>query len=333
MPPKQSIPPLRKPDWLKRRLPVGPAYEQVRGLLERNRLHTVCQEAHCPNIWECFCSGTATFLIMGPHCTRACRFCAVGHDRPSPIDPREPVHVAEAVAEMGLTYIVVTSVTRDDLSDGGAGVFAETIQTIRRQVPHAAVEVLIPDLMGDKDALRVVMKAGPAVLNHNLETIPRFYSRVRPGADYRRSLDILRWSLEEGRSIPAKSGLMMGLGESDSEVEETLRDLIDAGCSILTLGQYLQPSRDHLPVERYVHPREFEQWGERALEMGFRAVASGPFVRSSYQAEQLWRQAQGAKSGQPGARGKAEKSRSQPFAAKVSSSHQSPASSIQFMVF
>jgi lipoic acid synthetase len=284
-----------KPGWLKRRLPAGPAYEQVRGLLERSLLHTVCQEAHCPNIWECFSRNTATFLIMGPDCTRACRFCAVGHGRPAPIDPREPVRVAEAVKEMGLTYIVVTSVTRDDLPDGGAGIFAKTILEIRKRVAQAAVEVLIPDFQGDRDALRMVMHARPAVLNHNLETILRLYPRVRPVAVYGRSRDILRWAGEEAPSIPTKSGLMLGLGESDREVEETLGDLLDAGCQILTLGQYLQPSKGHLPVERYVHPEEFERWGEKALDMGFRAVASGPFVRSSYKAEELWRKASGVR--------------------------------------
>ncbi len=291
--PKNPNPTSRKPDWLRRRLPTGPAYEQVRGLLERSRLHTVCQEAHCPNIWECFSRGAATFLIMGPRCTRACRFCAVGHGRPASIDPHEPVHVAEAVLEMGLAYIVVTSVTRDDLTDGGAGVFAETILEIRKRVAHAAVEVLVPDFQGDRNALRMVMDARPAVLNHNIETIPHRYPRVRPGADYGRSLDILRWAGEEDPSIPTKSGLMLGLGESGKEVEGTFTDLLDAGCQILTLGQYLQPSKAHLPVERYVHPNEFDHWREKALDMGFRAVASGPFVRSSYQAEDLWRKALG----------------------------------------
>jgi lipoyl synthase len=292
-----ATPLIRKPDWLKRRLPAGPAYEQVRGLLERSRLHTVCQEAHCPNIWECFSRGTATFLIMGPNCTRACRFCAVGHGWPAPVDPHEPIHVAEAVLEMGLTYIVVTSVTRDDLPDGGGGVFAETIREIQQRVARAAVEVLIPDFQGNRDALRVVMNARPAVLNHNIETIPRLYPRVRPGADYGRSLDILRWAREEDASIPTKSGLMLGLGESSREVEETFEDLLDAECQILTLGQYLQPSKDHLPVERYVEPEEFDLWREKALDMGFRAVASGPFVRSSYQAEDLWRTAGGGTAG------------------------------------
>lgn len=283
---------LRKPAWLRRRLPAGPAYEKVRDLINSNRLHTVCQEAHCPNIWECFSKGTSTFLIMGPQCTRACRFCAVGHDRPAPPDPHEPVRVAETVKRMGLIYVVLTSVTRDDLPDGGAGVFAETIRQIRRRVAHAAVEVLVPDFQGDREALRDVLDARPAVLNHNLETVSRLYRRVRPGADYGRSLDILRWAAHENPSIPVKSGIMLGLGESDSEIEEALKDLLDAGCTILTLGQYLQPSREHLPVERYVHPEEFDRWREKAIDMGFRAAASGPFVRSSYQAENLWRQAQ-----------------------------------------
>ncbi|MBW1780606.1 MAG: lipoyl synthase [Deltaproteobacteria bacterium] len=278
----------RKPDWLKRRLGAGPAYEKVRNLVNSSHLHTVCQEAHCPNIWECFSRGTSTFLIMGPHCTRACRFCAVSHGRPAPTDRAEPLRVAEAVKQMGLTYIVLTSVTRDDLPDGGAGVFAQTITEIRKSVANAAVEVLIPDFQGDRDALRVVMDVGPAVLNHNLETVPRLYPRVRPNAVYGRSLDILKWAREADPSIPTKSGLMLGLGESDGEVEETLKDLLDAGCSILTLGQYLQPSRQHLPVERYVHPDEFDRWRDKALEMGFRAAASGPFVRSSYQAEALY---------------------------------------------
>jgi len=281
----------RKPDWLRRKLPAGPAYEKIRGLLCGNRLHTVCQEAHCPNIWECFSKGTSTFLLMGPNCTRACRFCAVGHGPLDGPDPREPPRVAETVQQMGLAYIVLTSVTRDDLPDGGAGIFAETIRQIRRRVAQARVEVLIPDFQGSRDALRVVMDAGPAVLNHNLETVPRLYTRVRPGADYGRSLDILRWAAQENPSIPTKSGLMLGLGELDREVTEALRDLLNAGCTILTLGQYLQPSREHLPVERYVHPEEFERWRKKAMDMGFRAAASGPFVRSSYQAEGLWRKA------------------------------------------
>jgi lipoic acid synthetase len=278
----------RKPDWLRRRLGTGPAYEKVRDLVNSSRLHTVCQEANCPNIWECFSRGTSTFLIMGPNCTRACRFCAVGHGPIHPPDPHEPVRVAKAVASLGLKYVVITSVTRDDLPDGGARVFAETIREIQKRVAGAAVEVLVPDFQGDRDALRVVMDARPAVLNHNLETVPRLYPVVRPEAEYHRSLDILRWAREQDSRIPTKSGLMLGLGESDKEVEETLRDLLDAGCSILTLGQYLQPSKEHLPVERYIHPEEFDNWRKRALDMGFSEAASGPFVRSSYHAEALY---------------------------------------------
>ena len=278
----------RKPDWLRRRLGTGPAYEKVRDLVNSSRLHTVCQEANCPNIWECFSRGTSTFLIMGPNCTRACRFCAVGHGPIHPPDPHEPVRVAKAVARLGLKYVVITSVTRDDLPDGGARVFAETIREIQKRVAGAAVEVLIPDFQGDRDALRVVMDARPAVLNHNLETVPRLYPVVRPEAEYHRSLEILRWAREQDSRIPTKSGLMLGLGESDKEVEETLRDLLDAGCSILTLGQYLQPSKEHLPVERYIHPEEFDNWRKRALDMGFSEAASGPFVRSSYHAEALY---------------------------------------------
>ena len=278
----------RKPDWLRRRLGTGPAYEKVRDLVNSSRLHTVCQEANCPNIWECFSRGTSTFLIMGPNCTRACRFCAVGHGPIHPPDPHEPVRVADAVARLGLKYVVITSVTRDDLPDGGARVFAETIREIQKRVAGAAVEVLIPDFQGDRDALRVVMDARPAVLNHNLETVPCLYPVVRPEAEYHRSLDILRWAREQDPRIPTKSGLMLGLGESDKEVEETLRDLLDAGCSILTLGQYLQPSKEHLPVERYIHPEEFDNWRKRALDMGFSEAASGPFVRSSYHAEALY---------------------------------------------
>ena len=285
---------LRKPAWLKRRLPTGAAYEQVRALLKKSGLHTVCQEALCPNIWECFSRGTATFLIMGPNCTRACRFCAVGHGDPAPLDPLEPVHVAETVQAMGLTYVVITSVTRDDLPDGGAAVFARTIQEIRDHVARARVEVLIPDFQGNREALNTVMHARPAILNHNVETVPRLYPRVRPGADYLRSLEILRWAMVEHPSIPTKSGLMLGLGESKPEVEKIFHDLLNAGCQVLTLGQYLQPSTGQVPVERYVPPEEFDKWRDKALDMGFRAVASGPFVRSSYRAEALCAKARGA---------------------------------------
>ncbi|MFZ0132732.1 MAG: lipoyl synthase, partial [Desulfobacterales bacterium] len=258
-------------------------------------LHTVCQEAKCPNIWECFSSRTATFLILGDRCTRNCRFCAVAHLPVEPPDAGEPERVAEAVAKMGLGYVVVTSVTRDDLPDGGAGHFAATIRAIRRRVPRAGIEVLIPDFQGNAAALRSVLDARPHVLNHNIETVPRLYAEVRPGAVYSRSLALLGQARRHDASVATKSGLMLGLGETDTEIRQTLRDLLDVGCRLLTLGQYLQPSRDHLPVARYVPPAEFDQWKQSALQMGFNEVASGPFVRSSYHAQELFSTASGGK--------------------------------------
>ena len=279
-----------KPRWLKRRLPTGPEYERVRALLKKSRLHTVCQEAKCPNIWECFSQRTSTFLILGPYCTRNCRFCAVAHGPPVSPDPGEPARVADAAQSMGLSYVVITSVTRDDLPDGGAGHFAETIKEIRKIMPDTFVEVLIPDFQGSRDALQAVVKAHPNVLNHNLETVPRLYASVRPGAIYHRSLDLLKQSKQIDLTIPTKSGLMLGLGEASGEIEKTLKDLLDSGCSLLTLGQYLQPTREHLPVERYIPPEEFDYWKEIALEMGFSGVASGSFVRSSYHAKELYQE-------------------------------------------
>ena len=254
--------------------------------MKKGGLHTVCQEAKCPNMWECFSQETATFLIMGPRCTRDCRFCAVEHGPLGPPDPEEPVRVAEAAHNMGLRYVVVTSVTRDDLPDGGAHFFAETIREIRKRKPDTLVEVLIPDFQGDQAALRTVLEARPDVLNHNLETVPRLYPLVRPQADYRRSLECLRQAGQYDPAIPTKSGLMLGLGESSKEVEKTLQDLVEVGCRMLTLGQYLQPSREHLPVRQFVHPERFEIWRDTALGMGFSQVASGPFVRSSYHAQE-----------------------------------------------
>jgi lipoyl synthase len=275
----------RKPDWLKRRLPTGEAFNQVRELLEAGKLHTVCQEAKCPNIWECYSHRTATFLILGERCTRNCRFCSVSPGLPEPLDPDEPGRVAEAVEHMDLKYVVVTSVTRDDLLDGGAAHFAATIGEIRRRVPEAEIEVLIPDFQGNRAALETVLRARPDVLNHNIETVPRLYSRVRPQADYRRSLKLLRRAEEFASLIPTKSGLMLGLGERPDEIRLTLKDLRGAGCRILTLGQYLQPSPEHLPVETYVPPEDFENWRKAALDLGFSEVASAPFVRSSYHAQ------------------------------------------------
>ena len=285
---QETKPRQRKPHWLKRRLPTGPDYEKVRALIKDGELHTVCQEAKCPNQWECFSCQTATFLIMGSRCTRSCRFCAVEHGPLGPPDPGEPARVAAAAQRMGLRYVVITSVTRDDLPDGGAGVFAETIREIRSRLSGAVIEVLIPDFQGEPEALRTVVTAHPDVLNHNLETVPRLYPSVRPEAIYVRSLELLRTAKLYASSLPTKSGLMLGLGESSEEVCQTLQDLLDAGCSMLTLGQYLQPSKAHLEVVRYLPPEEFDHWREVAMAMGFARVASGPFVRSSYHARDLY---------------------------------------------
>jgi len=284
----QKSPLRRKPDWLKRRLPTGDAFNQVRTLIEAGKLHTVCQEAKCPNIWECYSHHTATFLIMGERCTRNCRFCSVAPGLPAPLDPQEPARVAEAAAGMQLSYVVVTSVTRDDLPDGGAGHFAATIHAIRFRIPGAGIEVLVPDFQGQRSALETVLRARPDVLNHNIETVPRLYARVRPQADYRRSLELLRRAREFDAAIPTKSGLMLGLGEGPEEVRQVLHDLRAAGCRILTLGQYLQPSPEHLPVEGYILPEDFNRWRDTALGMGFSEVASAPFVRSSYHAKEAF---------------------------------------------
>ena len=281
---------VQKPKWLRRRLPSGSGYEKVKGMISDDRLHTVCQEAKCPNMWECFSQQTATFLIMGSRCTRNCRFCSVQPGPLEPPDPAEPARVAEVAHQMGLKYVVVTSVTRDDVADGGASLFARTITEIRRKMADACVEVLIPDFQGNRAALHTVLEARPDVLNHNIETVPRLYPRVRPQAEYRRSLDIIRWAHEFDSALPTKSGLMLGLGEKDIEVEETLTNLQTAGCRILTLGQYLQPSKNHLPVERYIPPEEFDAWRQKAVKIGFAEVASGPFVRSSYHAKELYQE-------------------------------------------
>lgn len=255
----------------------------MQALIAGEGLHTVCQEARCPNLWECYARNTATFLILGDRCTRDCRFCAVAHGTPAPPDPEEPERVARAAAEMGLSYVVITSVTRDDLADGGAAHFAAAIAAVRRHLPQARVEVLIPDFQGRPEALSTVIRAAPDVINHNVETVPRLYPQVRPQADYRRSLALLGRIAASG--IPAKSGLMLGLGERAEEVRSVLEELCRAGCRILTLGQYLQPSPAHLPVAAWVPPEEFEAWRRLALAIGFDEVASAPLVRSSYRAE------------------------------------------------
>ncbi|MGD8294044.1 MAG: lipoyl synthase [Desulfobacterales bacterium] len=278
----------RKPPWLKQRLPTGPEFEKIKGMISQDRLHTVCQEAGCPNMWECFSHHTATFLIMGSRCTRNCRFCAVAEGPLEPPDPDEPARVADVARQMGLKYVVVTSVTRDDLPDGGARIFAETIMKIRQQIPDVRVEVLIPDFQGSRQALETVLNAHPDVLNHNIETVPRLYAEVRPQADYRRSLELIQRAHAFDDALMTKSGLMLGLGENRKEVSRTLEDMLEAGCRLLTLGQYLQPSKEHLPVKRFIPPEEFDQWRQKALKMGFVEVASGPFVRSSYHARELF---------------------------------------------
>ena len=277
-----------KPKWLKRRLPTGPDFERVKSLLKNVRLHTVCQEARCPNIWECFSRHTATFLILGDRCTRNCRFCAVAGGPLEPPEPDEPARLAEAVKFLGLKYVVITSVTRDDLPDGGAGHYAETLQAVRQAVAGVRIEVLIPDFNGSRSALERVLAAGPHVLNHNIETVPRLYPGVRPEADYARSLELLDRARRYDTALPTKSGLMLGLGETTEEIRRTLHDLRAAGCRMLTLGQYLQPTEAHLPVVRFVTPEEFEDWREKAMGWGFAEVASGPFVRSSYHAKTLY---------------------------------------------
>lgn len=282
--PKKHI---QKPAWLRRSLPKGSAYENVRALMNKSRLNTVCQEAKCPNMWECFSRQTATFMILGDRCTRNCRFCAIDRGPSDKPDPDEPARVAKAAENMQLNYIVITSVTRDDLPDGGSGFFAETIKQIRKKMPTSLTEVLIPDFQGNPDALLIVVKARPDVLNHNIETVPRLYPLARPEAVYQRSLELLKMVKTYDPTMPTKSGLMLGLGESSTEIRKTLQDLLDANCDILTLGQYLQPSQEHLPVKRFVCPEEFDYWQKTALKMGFSKVASGPFVRSSYKAKEL----------------------------------------------
>lgn len=274
----------RIPEWLTVKIPKHGTFEEVAQQLKSLGVHTVCENASCPNIGECFLRKTATFMILGNVCTRNCGFCGVQHGVPTPVDPQEPERVAEAAAALGLHYVVVTSVTRDDLPDGGASQFAETIRHIERRIPGAKVEVLVPDFRGDKHALGRVLDAGPFVLNHNVETVPRLYSKVRPGADYRRSLKLLETAGKAGASIHTKSGLMVGLGEQRQEVIQVLEDLRRVGCEFVTIGQYLQPSRSNLPVVEYVPPPVFDEYRAIGRALGFKHVAAGPFVRSSYRA-------------------------------------------------
>jgi len=280
---------LKKPPWLKKRIPPFQDIQKVKSILEQADLHTVCEEARCPNLGECFSRGTATFLILGKICTRNCGFCGVEHGVPMLTDETEPQKVARAIQRMDLQYVVVTSVTRDDLPDGGASLFAKTIEAIRALDPKIGIEVLIPDFQGDFASLEIVLKEGPDVLNHNIETTARLYSEVRPQADYKRSLQLLRKSKRQDYEFFTKSGFMLGLGETHGEVLELLRDLREVGCDFLTIGQYLQPRPDRLPVMRFVPPEEFEEYKRVGEEMGFKTVASGPFVRSSFHAFEMFK--------------------------------------------
>lgn len=277
----------RLPTWIRVRIPADGRHDAVRALLERESLHTVCQSALCPNLSECFGAGAATFMILGEACTRNCRFCAVEQGKPSPVDPEEPARVARAALEFELRHVVVTSVTRDDLNDGGAGPFAQTITELRKALPSASIEVLTPDFKGVADSVKTVLRAGPDVFNHNLETVRRLQGNVRPDADYDRSLSVLAVAADWEPGIVVKSGIMVGLGETDDEIVATMNDLLSAGCEALTIGQYLAPSREHAPVARFVRPEVFDGYRETALAMGFRSVAAGPLVRSSYKAGEL----------------------------------------------
>jgi len=279
-------PTARLPDWIKPPHPKRPALGRMTPVLRALGVHTVCEQARCPNVGECFGRGVATFLILGECCTRNCAFCAVAHGRPAPPDPEEPARVAAAAAHLGSRHVVITSVTRDDLADGGASYFAATVSQVRNRVPGAAVEVLVPDFAGNPQAVAAVLAAVPEVFGHNVETVPRLYPRVRQGADYQRSLAVLRWAAAH-RGGATKSGLMVGLGEKLSEVWETLSDLRAAGVDMVTVGQYLQPSPAQLPVTRYVPPATFRRIASRALALGFREVSAAPLVRSSYHAGEM----------------------------------------------
>ena len=278
--------PKRKPDWIRSKVPSNPEVSRLKTLLREHQLHTICEEAACPNLGECFTQGTATFLIMGQICTRRCPFCDVAHGKPDPLDQNEPAHLAKTIAAMKLKHVVVTSVDRDDLRDGGAAHFRECIKEIRTQSPNTNIEVLVPDFRGRMDvALEVLAECPPDIFNHNLESIPRLYKAVRPGSDYQWSLDLIKNFQAQHPNVPTKSGLMLGLGETIDEIKQVMQDLRDHHCQMLTLGQYLQPSRHHLAVERFVTPAEFDDLAVVAKGMGFEHVASGPMVRSSYHAD------------------------------------------------
>lgn len=276
----------RKPDWIRVKVPVSPEVNRIKSMLRERKLSSVCEEAACPNLGECFSGGTATFMIMGDICTRRCPFCDVAHGRPNALDENEPRELAEAISELGLKYVVVTSVDRDDLRDGGAKHFADCISETRRLSPAIRVEVLVPDFRGRMDvALEILAAEAPDVFNHNLETVPSLYKQCRPGSDYQWSLDLLKKYKQLRPDVLTKSGLMLGLGETPEELVQVMKDMRAHNIDMITLGQYLQPSKDHLPVDRFVHPDEFDEFGRIAKELGFVSVASGPLVRSSYHAD------------------------------------------------
>jgi lipoic acid synthetase len=283
--------PDRKPPWLKVQAPGGSNYLRLKNLMRELDLHTVCEEAHCPNVGECWQHGTATFMILGDVCTRNCAYCAVAHGRPPKFDPAEPERVAQAAAQMSLQHVVLTSVDRDDLPDFGAWAFAETIRQIHERVPGCSVEVLVPDFQGKESSIRTVLEAGPEIYNHNTETVPRLYKKCRPGGRYNRVMDIFTMSKRIAPHIPTKTGIILGMGETIEEVVATMKDLREVDVDILTLGQYLRPSADHIPIDRYVTPEEFAELKREGMAMGFKHVESGPLVRSSYHA---WEQVQAA---------------------------------------
>lgn len=274
----------KRPEWLKVKLPTGENYSDVKNLMRRQKLNTVCEEARCPNIAECWNHRSATFMILGDTCTRSCGFCNVKLGIPNELDTNEPYRVVESVIELDLRHVVITSVNRDELKDGGATIFKECVRLIREQKPDCTVEILIPDFKGDEQAFEIIMQNPPDILNHNLETVPRLYHAVRPQAKYERSLNLIRWFKYKG--LKTKSGIMVGIGEKPEEVLELMRDLVNHGCDILTIGQYLQPTKGHLPVDRFVTPDEFAMYKSEGLKMGFKIVESAPLVRSSYHADQ-----------------------------------------------
>lgn len=283
---EETTSPLRKPDWIRIRIPSSPAVANLKTILRENRLVTVCEEASCPNLPECFSHGTATFMIMGDKCTRRCSFCDVAHGRPDPLDENEPINLANTIAQMGLRYVVITSVDRDDLRDGGASHFNACLKAIREKSPAITIETLVPDYRGRMNiALDETANQLPDVFNHNIETVPRLYKQARPGSDYAHSLKLLQEFKKRFPTIPTKSGLMLGLGETDEEIKQTLQDLRRHDVDMLTLGQYLQPSKFHMPVQRYITPKQFDELAEFAKQIGFKNVASGPLVRSSYHAD------------------------------------------------